>query len=76
MTKIDEVRDKANEGCFILRNSDNFIMGESICLGDADNASNYHDEPYTEESYKEFYENLGIDIEKLKRKTRPSRRKR
>ena len=51
----------AAEGCFIVRKADNFIMGEAIDLGTADSIDNYEDQPYTEESYKEFYESLGID---------------
>lgn len=51
---------KAEEGCFIVRKSDNFIMGEDIDLGSADSIENYKDEPYTEESYKEFYESIFI----------------
>jgi hypothetical protein len=53
---------KADEGCFIVRKSDNFIMGEDIDLGSADSIENYEDEPYTEESYKEFYESLGMKV--------------
>lgn len=51
----------ADEGCFIVRKSDNFIMGEEIDLGSADSIDNYKDEPYTEESYKAFYESIGIE---------------
>ena len=57
---------KADEGCFIVRKSDNFIMGEEIDLGSADSIENYEDQPYTEESYKEFYNNLGIKINERK----------
>jgi len=64
MVKIDEIRYKADEGCFIVRNNDNYIMGEDICLGSADSIENYHDEKYNDESYKAFYESIGIDIEK------------
>ena len=56
---------KADEGCFIVRKSDNFIMGEDIDLGSADSIDNYKDEPYSEESYKEFYESIGVDIDKF-----------
>ncbi len=55
---------KANKGCFIVRKADNFIMGEEIDLGTADSIDNYKDEPYTEESYKEFYESLGLEVPK------------
>ena len=57
---------KADEGCFIVRKEDNFIMGEEIDLGSADSIENYEDQPYTEESYKEFYNNLGIEINERK----------
>ena len=53
---------KADEGCFIVRKGDNFIMGEGIDLGGADSIENYKDEPYTEESYRAFYESLGMEI--------------
>lgn len=52
---------KADEGCFIVRKEDNFIMGEEIDLGSADSIENYKDEPYTEESYKEFYDGIGTE---------------
>lgn len=57
---------KADEGCFIVRKSDNFIMGKDIDLGSADSIDNYKDESYTEESYKEFYESIGV-IQKRRR---------
>lgn len=63
MIQIDNFRYNAEEGNFILRKSDDYIMGESICLGDADTIDNYKEEPYTEESYKEFYASVGIDID-------------
>ena len=52
---------KANKGCFIVRKSDSFIMGEEIDLGISDSINNYDDEAYTEESYKQFYESLDIE---------------
>lgn len=60
---------KADEGCFIIRKSDNFIMGESIDLGSSDSIDNYTDTPYTEESYKEFYESIGMTIPERSKKT-------
>lgn len=60
MIKITDTIYKAEEGCFIVRKEDGFIMGESIDLGSTDNIDNYMDEPYTEESYKEFYEKYGV----------------
>jgi hypothetical protein len=43
-------------------------MGEEIDLGSADSIENYKDEPYTEESYKEFYESIGIEPPKAPQK--------
>ena len=62
MKQISERIYQANEGCFIVRKADDFIMGESIDLGSADSIDNYEDRQFTEESYKEFYESIGIDI--------------
>lgn len=64
MKQISERIYKADEGCFIVRKVDNFIMGEDIDLGSNDSIDNYKDEPYTEESYKAFYESLGIEVPK------------
>ena len=65
----------AEEGNFIVRKADGFIMGENIDLGSADSIGNYEEQPYTEESYKEFYVSIGVDIEKEKesKKDRKSR---
>ena len=52
----------AAKGKFIVRKADGFIMGEDIDLGSADNIKNYKEEPYTEESYKAFYESLGMEV--------------
>lgn len=52
----------ADEGCFIVRKSDQKIMGEAIDLGSDDNIENYEDQAYTEESYREFYAAIGIDV--------------
>lgn len=57
---------KAEEGCFIVRKADGFIMGEDIDLGSADSIDNYEDKEYTEESYKEFYESIGMEVPKKK----------
>ena len=62
MVKIDEYRYQADNGKFIVRKTDNFIMGEAICLGDAYIVDNYTEVEYTEESYKEFYESIGQPI--------------
>jgi hypothetical protein len=50
----------AEDGNFIIRKADSFIMGESIDLGSADSIDNYEEQPYTEESYKAFYESIGV----------------
>ena len=55
MIQVDDIRYKAEEGCFIVRKFDGFIMGEDICLGGDDVADNYQDYKYTEEEYEEFY---------------------
>lgn len=62
MVKIDEYRYQADNGKFIVRKTDRFIMGEAICLGDTDTIDNYTEVEYTEESYKEFYESIGQPI--------------
>lgn len=59
---------KAEEGCFIVRKADGFIMGDAIDLGSSDSIDNYEDKEYTEEKYNEFYERLGgINIENNRR---------
>lgn len=62
MKQISNTVYQANDGCFIVRKHDNFIMGESIDLGTSDSIGNYKDSPFTEESYKEFYESIGAPI--------------
>ena len=62
MTQIEQSSNyKAAEGCFIVRKSDGFIMGEDIDLGSADSIDNYEDKPYTEEERKAFYESIGVE---------------
>ena len=51
----------ADEGNFIIRKSDGFVMGTEIDLGSADNIDNYEEKPYTQEEYKEFCEKYGIE---------------
>lgn len=51
----------AAQGKFIVRKADGKIMGEDICLGSADDIGNYKEEPYTEESYRQFYESIGME---------------
>lgn len=62
MNTTDNVFYQAEKGCFIVRKTDNFIMGEDIYLGSADSIDNYEDQAYTEESYKQFYESLGMEV--------------
>lgn len=54
----------AEDGNFIIRKADNLIMGEGIDLGSADSIDNYEEQPYTEKSYKAFYESIGIEPRK------------
>lgn len=63
MLTTDNRRYAADEGCFIVRKSDQKIMGEAIDLGSDDNIENYEDQPYTDESYREFYASIGIDVD-------------
>ena len=63
MLQKTETRFIADEGCFIVRKSDQKIMGEAIDLGSADNIENYEDQAYTDESYREFYASIGIDVD-------------
>lgn len=50
---------KAFEGCLIVRKVDNFIMGNTIDLGNADNIENYEDREFS----KEFIEKFSNDTE-------------
>ena len=61
MKKINEHFYEADKGCFIVRKEDDFIMGEAIDLGLSDSIDNYKDVPFTEDSYKEFYESIGVE---------------
>lgn len=58
----------AEDGKFIVRKSDGFIMGEGIDLGSSDSIDNYEEQPYTEESYNEFYESLSLPNKHKKKK--------
>ena len=64
MRQINEHLYEADSGCFIVRKEDNFIMGEAIDLGLTDSIDNYKDVPFTEDSYKKFYESIGVEIRK------------
>ena len=75
MIKIDDNRYTASDGCFIVRKADDFIMGESIDLGSADSIENYEDQPYTEESYEEFYKSIGMESPRAKNEVKNGRKK-
>lgn len=62
----------AEEGCFIIRKKDHFIMGEGICLGSEDSIDNYEDEPYTDESYEAFYKSIGLNPPKSHKAEAPT----
>lgn len=55
----------ADSGKFIVRKSDNFIMGKDIDLGSSDNIKNYKELKYTKKSYKEFYLSIGYNEEDI-----------
>ena len=57
---IEDIR----KGVEDVRKEDDFIMGEAIDLGVSDSIDNYKDVPFTEDSYKEFYESIGVEIHK------------
>lgn len=63
MNTTDNQHYQADKGCFIVRKNDQVIMGEAIDLGSADSIENYEDQPFTEESYREFYTSIGVDID-------------
>lgn len=65
---------QAEEGNFIVRKSDGFIMGEGIDLGSSDSIENYEEQPYTEESYNEFYESLGLPNPKEIKLDKPNKK--
>ena len=50
----------AEEGQWIVRLSDNKVMGVSIDLGSADSIENYTERPYTDDEYKAFCQEYGI----------------
>ena len=50
----------AEEGKFIVRKEDGFIMGENIDLGSEDSIKNYEEKEYTEEEYDAFYELINM----------------
>ena len=64
MKKINEHFYEADEGCVRVGKEDRFIMGEAIDLGSSGSIDNYKDIPFTEDSYKEFYESIRVEIHK------------
>ncbi|MBR5638211.1 MAG: hypothetical protein IKW83_00465 [Muribaculaceae bacterium] len=74
MKTSDNRHYQAENGCFIVRKSDKVIMGEAIDLGSADSIDNYEDQPFTEESYRDFYASIGIDIDAKKQDEKPSKK--
>ena len=56
----------ADEGKLIVRKADDFIMGDSIDLGSADNIENYEEREFTQEEIDAFFESVGITREQIK----------
>ena len=50
----------AEEGQWIVRLSDNKVMGTSIDLGTADSIDNYAERPYTQQEYDDFCTANGV----------------
>ena len=63
MRTEDNVNYFAEKGKLILRTEDNFVMGDSICLGDADSIDNYYEDDCNEEGYTAFFASIGEDVE-------------
>lgn len=59
---------KADNGNFIVRKSDNKIVGEEIFIGFGGSIENYTEQPYTEESYMGFYTSHGMSPDEAKRR--------
>ena len=51
----------AEEGCLIVRKSDDFIMGDGICLGTQDTIDNYEEREFTKEEIEEFFRSIGMN---------------
>lgn len=60
MLTTDNRRYAADEGCFIVRKSDQKIMGEAIDLGSDDAIENYTEKAFTEEEIAQFHKEWGI----------------
>lgn len=50
----------AEPGKLIFRKSDDFIMGDGICLWIEDNIDNYEERDVTEDEMNAFYESVGL----------------
>ena len=64
----------AEEGKFIVRKEDGFIMGEDIDLGSEDSIKNYEEKAYTEEECDAFYKSIGMPNPHKKQDERINRR--
>lgn len=68
MNTTDNQHYQADKGCFIVRKSDQVIMGEAIDLGSDDNIKNYAEEAFTEEKIAQLHKEWGAEQpEPLKR---------
>lgn len=65
----------AEEGKFIVRKSDGFVMGENIDLGSEDSIKNYEEKEYTEEEYDAFYESINMPNPHKKQEERRANRR-
>lgn len=52
----------AEPGKLIFRKSDDFIMGDAICLHEEDDINNYEERDVTEVEMNAFFDSIGIDI--------------
>jgi len=51
----------ATKGKLIVRKADDFIMGDAIDLGTADQIENYEEREFSKEEIKAFYESIGME---------------
>ena len=51
----------AKDGFLIFRNSDNFIMGDAVCLGEHDSIDNYEEREVSKEEFDSFFESIGME---------------
>lgn len=75
MKTTDNQHYQADKGCFLVRKSDQVIMGEAIDLGSEDAIENYEDQPYTDESYREYYASIGVTLDTPKEAEKPSKKR-